>query len=69
MPKGQKRPAGTVGAAVVVARVATSEIKDEKQEKSRRIKSGKAGACARAKYLTAEQRKAIAQKAAAARWA
>lgn len=67
-PKGERRPADTVGAAVLVAKIATGEIADTKQEKSGRVRSGKAGARARAEKLTAEERSEIAKKAAASRW-
>lgn len=65
-PQGQKRPADAIGAAVMVARIATGEIKDN--QKSGRVRSGKAGARARAAALTKEQRSEIARKAAEARW-
>ena len=65
-PQGQKRPADAIGAAVMVARIATGEIKDN--QKSGRVRSGKAGAKARASNLTGEQRSEIARKAAEARW-
>lgn len=67
-PQGQKRPADAIGAAVMVARLATGEITEELKPKSGRTKSGKAGALARAKSLSSEQRSTIAKKAAAARW-
>ncbi len=67
-PQGQKRPAGTVECAVMVARIATGEIEEEATPTSGRVRSGKAGASARAKSLTAEERHAIAKKAATARW-
>ena len=65
-PKGEKRPADVIGAAVKVMRIATGEI--EEAPKSGRVRSGAAGAKARSKALTPAQRKAIAQKAAAKRW-
>gem|GEM_PF-5201106 len=53
----------------MVAKIATGEAVDEvKQAVPGRKRSGKAGAAARAKKLTAEERRAIAKKAAAARW-
>ncbi len=67
-PQGQKRPADVVGCAVAVARIATGEVGDELGRVPGRRKSGKAGAAARAATLTADQRSAIAKKAAAARW-
>lgn len=71
MPKGpskQRRPADVIGCAVMCAQIATGEVLDIIKSKSGRTKSGKAGAKARAKSLTKEQRKGIAQKAALARW-
>jgi hypothetical protein len=67
-PKGEKRPADVIGAAVMVAKIATGEIEESPQPKSGRTRSGRAGAKARAKALSAEERKKIAKKAAAARW-
>ena len=67
-PRGEKRPADVIGAAVMVGRIATGEIKDTREEKSGRVRSGKAGARARADKLTPEERSEIAKKAAAARW-
>ncbi len=67
-PGGQKRPADVVGCAVAVARIATGETEDTRVEKSGRVRSGEAGARARAESLTAAERSAIAKKAAAARW-
>ncbi len=66
-PKGQKRPADVVGCAVMVAKIATGE-EEETKEKSGRVRSGKAGAEARKKSLTPEERSQIARKAAKARW-
>jgi hypothetical protein len=67
-PQGQKRPADTIGCAVMVAKIATGEIEEHPQMPSGRVRSGKAGAAARAKSLTAEERQAVARKAAIARW-
>jgi hypothetical protein len=50
----------------MVGRIATGEISDN--AKSGRVKSGKAGADARAKKLSSEERSKIAKKAAVARW-
>lgn len=65
-PQGRRRPADVIGCAVMVAKIATGEIDDN--PKSGRIRSGRAGATARAQKLTPEARKEIAKKAAAARW-
>ena len=67
-PKGEKRPADVIGAAVMVAKIATGEITETTKEKSGRVRSGKAGARARAESLTAEERSAIAKQAAEKRW-
>ena len=67
-PNSEKRPADVVGCAVAVARIATGEDEDTKIEKSGRVRSGYAGAKARAEKLTQEERHEIAVKAAVARW-
>jgi len=67
-PQGQKRPADLIGNAVMVAKIATGEIQDNPSQTPGRIRSGKAGAKARAQILTPEERSEIAKKAAAARW-
>lgn len=67
-PQGQKRPADVIGAAVMVGRLAIGEITEELKQPSGKVKSGRAGAAARAEKLTPEQRTEIAKKAAAGRW-
>ncbi|MEE4012125.1 RNA-binding protein [Roseibium sp. FZY0029] len=67
-PRGEKRPADVIGNAVMVARIATGEIEDKIEKKSGRVRSGKAGAKARAEKLTSQERSDIARKAANARW-
>jgi hypothetical protein len=67
-PRGEKRPADVIGAAVMVGRIATGEVVESPKPKSGRSRSGHAGAKARAKALSSEERKAIAKKAAAQRW-
>lgn len=67
-PRGEKRPADVIGAAIRVAKIATGEIEDEPSPAPRRAIGGKAGGRARATTLSPEQRRKIAQKAAAARW-
>ena len=64
-PRGEKRPADLIGMSVMVAKIATGEIEDN--QKSGRVRSGKAGAKARAEKLTSEERSEIARKAANAR--
>ena len=67
-PQGQKRPADVAGCAVMVAKIATGEITDSSQEKSGRVRSGYAGAAARAAKLGKVRRSEIAKKAASSRW-
>lgn len=67
-PKGQARPADVVGCAVRVGKIATGEIVEFPQQPSGKVKSGKAGAKARAAKLTRKERHEIAKKAAIARW-
>jgi hypothetical protein len=67
-PQGQKRPADAIGAAVMVGRIATGEVTEKLKKPSGKVKSGQAGAKARAEKLTGEERTAIAKKAAGARW-
>lgn len=66
-PKGEKRPADVIGAAIMVARIATGEVQEDKP-RSGRVRSGQAGAKARSNALSAEERRVIAKKAAAKRW-
>lgn len=67
-PQGQKRPADVIGAATMVAKIATGEITENLKQPSGKVRSGKAGGKARAESMTAEQRSAVAKKAAGARW-
>ena len=67
-PQGQTRPADVIGCAVMVAKIATGDEQDSRKEKSGRVKSGHAGAKARAASLTKKERSQIAKKAAAVRW-
>ena len=70
-PKGQKRPADAVGAAVMVAKIATGEVEDELTDDGKNKAAqelGRKGGQARAKKLTDKQRSEIARKAAKARW-
>ncbi len=71
-PQGQKRPADVVGAAVMVAKIATGEIEegtgqhDGKDPNAKAL--GRKGGAARAANMTPERRAEIAKKAAAKRW-
>ncbi len=67
-PQGQTRPADVIGAAIMVAKIATGEIEEKLNEPSGRVRSGKAGAKARAEKLGAKERETIARNAALARW-
>ena len=67
-PKGEKRPADVIGAAVKVMQIATGEIKEEADGKDYARKGGRKGGKARAAKMTPDRRREIAKKAAAARW-
>ena len=67
-PQGQKRPADSIGCAVMVGRLATGEITEVLKEPSGKARSGLAGGKARAEKLPQKERTAIAKKAAAQRW-
>lgn len=71
-PKGEKRPADAVGAAIMVAKIATGEIEEGTEDDGKNKAAqelGRKGGKARAEKLTAEQRREIARMAARARWA
>ena len=70
-PSGAKRPADVIGNAVRVMQIATGQIEEKGRDPSTEAnrKGGLKGGKARAVRLTPEQRKAIAKKAAAGRWA
>jgi hypothetical protein len=73
-PKGEKRPADVIGAAVKVMRIATGEEPEdidtpESQGKDpAAVSLGKRGAAARTKSLSPKKRSELAQKAASSRW-
>ena len=67
-PQGQRRPADAIGNAVHIAQIATSDIEDTTLQQPAKRNSGWVGAKACVQNTTSEDRKAIAQKAAAARW-
>ena len=64
-PQGQKRPGDVVGAAIMVAKIATGEIEDTL---TGRAAAATKGGLARARSLTATERSAISKKAAKTRW-
>ena len=71
-PKGQKRPADVIGAAIKVARIATGEetedIAAEEGKDAAAVSLGKRGGKARAEALSKKRRKEIAANAAKKRW-
>jgi hypothetical protein len=67
-PNGQKRPGDVIGAAIMVAKIATGEVEETTQSTESRSRAGKKGAAARAKSLTPQERSEIASLAASARW-
>lgn len=72
-PKGQKRPADVIGAAVMVAKLATGEIDEslgetEDGKDKAAVALGRKGGAARAVSLSKKRRAEIAKKAARARW-
>jgi hypothetical protein len=71
-PKGEKRPADVVSAAVMVGKIATGEIDESAKtadgKSAAAVALGRMGGRARANGLSAKRRKDIAKKAAKARW-
>lgn len=69
-PRGEKRPADAIGRAVMIAKIATGEIDDERDEKlsSAAAELGRKGGKKRAENMTPERRSEIAKTAAAKRW-
>ena len=69
-PNGQKRPGDVIGAAIMVARIATGEEAESPTSLPREQvhAAKKSGGVARARKLTAAERSKIASAAAKARW-
>jgi hypothetical protein len=69
-PRGEKRPADVVSAAVMVGRIATGEIEDQLKVRNpdSARKGGLKGGAARAAALDPATRSNIAKKAAEKRW-
>jgi hypothetical protein len=72
-PKGERRPADFVGAAVKVMRIATGEEREHGVDPHDRrdpaaVALGHKGGKARAASLSKKRRAEIAQKAAKSRW-
>ncbi len=70
-PKGEKRPADVIGAAVKVMKIATGEIEEDADDDGKNraaVELGRRGGQARAEKLSKKRRAEIAKKAARARW-
>lgn len=68
-PRGEKRPADAIGLAVMIGKIATGEIEDEREElKSAAAQLGSKGGKKRAENMPAERRAEIARLAAKKRW-
>ena len=69
-PKGEKRPADVIGAAIKVMKIATGEIEEDTDDGKDKaaVELGRKGGKARAAKMTPERRAEIARKAAAKRW-
>jgi hypothetical protein len=67
-PRGEKRPADVIGAAVKVMRIATGQESEEIAVKRAAAELGSRGGKARAESLSKKKRTEIARKAAKARW-
>lgn len=69
-PRGEKRPADAIGLAVMIGKIATGEIEDDRDDlKSAAAQLGREGGKKRAANMTPERRAEIARAAAAKRWA
>lgn len=73
-PKGQKRTADVIGAAIRVAKIATGEIeedfgKTEDGKDKAAVSLGRKGGAARAAKLSKKRKAEIAREAAKKRWA
>jgi hypothetical protein len=69
-PNGEKRPADAIGLAVMIGKIATGEIEDERESlSSAAAEMGRRGGQKRAQSMTPERRSEIAKTAAAKRWA
>jgi hypothetical protein len=72
-PRGEKRPADVIGAAVQIAKIATGEIEEdlgttEDGKDKAAVALGRKGGAARAAKLSKKRRTEIAKKAAKKRW-
>jgi hypothetical protein len=69
-PKGEKRPADVIGAAIMIGRIATGDVteKIDTGGESSAADMGRRGGRARAAKLSPQRRRAIAKQAAKKRW-
>ena len=71
-PKGEKRPADVIGAAVMVGRIATGEADEAtttaEDKNTAAVALGRLGGKARAEGMSAKRRKEIAKAAPTSRW-
>jgi hypothetical protein len=68
-PQGQKRPGDVIGAAIMVAKIATGDVEDNATAPSEgRKAAARKGGIGRAASLTKTQKTEIARKAARSRW-
>jgi len=72
-PKGEKRPADVIGAAVRVMQIATGEVEEDTDKPDAgknpaAVELGRKGGKARAEKLSKKRRSEIARKAAQKRW-
>ena len=67
-PRGERRPANVIGAAIMAAKIATGEIQEKLPLKSAAAELGRRGGKARAEKLSKKRRSEIAREAAEARW-
>jgi hypothetical protein len=69
-PRGERRPADAIGLAVMIGKIATGEIEDERKAvASAAAQLGARGGKKRAENMSAERRSEIARSAAVKRWA
>lgn len=67
-PRGEKRPGDVIGAAIMVGRIATGEIEEQKVERRTVSETRRIAAQARAERTPQDRRVEIAKGAAKARW-
>lgn len=67
-PRGDRRAAGIIGCAVWVAQLSVGGMEGNMNQPSGRVWIGQAGVKARTTKVAAEQRREMAENAAAGRW-